>query len=115
MQQRIPLPGCLVASAGFLLRVREEENLAHLAHRIAGDGALARPRECLVHIGAFQYPKSAHVFLGLDVRSVGDEHFAIGLPSQRPRAVGRGDAAGELSRASIIASVTADGSKSSGR
>jgi len=29
----------------------------------------ARPRECIVDIGAFQYPKSAHVLLGLGVRA----------------------------------------------
>src|ERR1700731_819973 len=92
---RAPRPrwsGCLLPFAGVLFRSREEKKLAHLAHRIGGDGALARPRECLVHIGAFQYPKSAQVLLGLGVWSVGDEHFTIGLPPQRLRAARRGNA-----------------------
>src|SRR5579863_8136105 len=72
-------PGCLLAFSGSLFRSGEEKKLAHLAHRIAGDGALARPRECLFYIGAFQYPKSAHVLLGLGVRSVGDKNGAIGM------------------------------------
>src|ERR1700757_1438384 len=94
---RVPWPQRpvrLLASARFLFRSREEKKLAHLAHRIAGDGTLARPCECLVHIGAFQYPKSAQVLFSLGVRPVGDEHLAIGLPPQRLRAVRRGNAAG---------------------
>src|SRR5262249_42543206 len=63
---------------------------------IAGDGTLLRPCECLIHIGGFQYPKSTHVLLGLDVRSVGDEHLAMGLLSQRLCVGGRGNAAREL-------------------
>src|SRR5580700_8866358 len=62
----------LLASAGFLFRSRVEEKLAHLARRIAGNGSLARPRECLVHIGGFQYPETAHVLLGLGVWPIGD-------------------------------------------
>jgi hypothetical protein len=42
-----------------LFRSRVEKKLAHLARRIAGDGALARPRQRLVHIGGFQYPETA--------------------------------------------------------
>src|SRR6185369_15940857 len=61
------------------LRSREEKKLAHLASHIAGDGTLLRPCERLVHIGAFQYPESAHVLLGLGVRPVCDEHLAVGL------------------------------------
>src|ERR1043166_5946620 len=45
------------------LRSRVEKKLSHLAHRIAGDGTLTRPREGLVHIGRFQYPKTADVLL----------------------------------------------------
>src|SRR5215831_20250729 len=52
-------PGCLLASAGFLCRSRVEKKLPHLARRIAGDGTLARPRQCLVHISGFQYPETA--------------------------------------------------------
>src|SRR6266567_2078393 len=81
------------------LRSRVEKKLAHLAGHIAGDGSLLRPCECLIHIGGFQYPKSAHVLLGLDVRSVGDEHLAVGLLSQRLCVGGRGNAAGELPHA----------------
>src|SRR5260370_24382785 len=78
------------------LRSRVEKKLAHLAGHIAGDGSLLRPCECLIHIGGLQYPKSAHVLLGLGVRSVGDEHLAVGLLSQRLCVGGRGNAAGEL-------------------
>src|SRR5262249_2679429 len=89
-------PGCLLASAGSLFRSRVEKKLAHLARHIAGDGSLLRPCECLIYIGGFQYPESAHVLLGLGVRSVGDEHLAVGLLSQRLCVGGRGNAAGEL-------------------
>src|SRR5580658_8339196 len=90
-------PGCLLASAGFLCRSRVEKKLAHLAGHIAGDGSLLRPCKCLIQIGGFQYPESAHVLLGLGVRPVGDEHPAGGLLPQRRRVGGRGNAAGKLS------------------
>src|SRR5215472_17467595 len=120
-------PGCLLASAGSLFRSRVEKKLAHLAGHIAGDGSLLRPCECLIHIGGFQYPKSARVLLGLGVRSVGDEHLAVGLlRSVFALAAGEMPQANFLTPAainsrlstwisSIIASVTTDGSKSSGR
>src|SRR6266496_955439 len=92
-------PGCLLPFAGFFLRSRVEKKLAHLAGHIAGDGTLLRPCQRLVDISAFQYPKSAHVLLGLGVRSVGDEHLAVGLGPQRLRAASRGNAAGELPHA----------------
>src|SRR6516165_7839460 len=92
-------PSCLLASAGFLFRSRVEKKLAHLAGNIAGDGALLRPFKCLVQVCAFQDPESAHVLLGLGVRSVGDEHLAVGLLPQRLRAGGWGNAAGEFSHA----------------
>lgn len=82
-----------------LFRSRAEKNLAHLARRTAGDGALARPRQRLVHIGGFKYPETAYVLLGLGVRPVGDEHLAVGLDPQRLGVAGRGKAAGELPRA----------------
>ena len=128
MNEREPqLIVLLSVFAGALFRSRVEKKLAHLAHGIGGDGTLPRPRECLIHIGAFQYPKSAHVLLGLGVRSVGDEHLTVGLDPQRLRAASR-----EMPQAnfltpaaissrlsawmfSIIASVTVDGSKLSGR
>src|SRR5215467_10606341 len=91
---------CLLASAGFLFRSRVEKKLAHLARRIAGDGTLARPRECLVHIGGFQYPETAYVLLGLSVRPIGDEHRTIRLLPHRLCVGGRGDSAGELPHAS---------------
>src|SRR5215831_11225462 len=72
-------PGCLLASVGSLFRSRVEKKLAHFAGYIAGDGTLARPRECLVHIGGFQYPETAHVLLGLGVWPIGDEHRTIRL------------------------------------
>src|SRR5689334_12266122 len=52
------VPSCLPAYVGSLFRSRVDEKFAHLTHRIAGDGALARPRECLVHVGGFQYPET---------------------------------------------------------
>src|SRR6516225_11656782 len=70
-------PGRLLVSAGCLFRRRIEQKLAHLAHRIAGDGTFTRPRERLVHIGGFQYPETAHVLLGLGEWPIGDEHRAI--------------------------------------
>ena len=39
------------------------------------------------------------MLLGLQVRPVRDEHLAVGLPPQRLRAAGRGNAAGELPHA----------------
>src|SRR5579863_2544667 len=93
---RVARPRWLFTRFGLLFRSREEKKLAHLAGHIAGDGSLLRPSECLVHIGAFQYPKSAHVLLGLGVRPVGDEHLAVGLLSQRLGVGNRGNAAGEL-------------------
>src|SRR5215475_11842826 len=81
------------------LRSREEKKLAHLAGYIAGDGSPLRPCQCLIQIRGFQYPESTHVLFGLDVRSVGDEHVAVGLLPQRLRVGGRGNAAGELPRA----------------
>src|ERR1041384_8527110 len=84
--------GCLLAAAGFLFRSRIEKKLAHLAGYIAGDGSLLRPCKCLIQIGGFQYPESAHVLLGLDVWPVGDEHPAVRLLPQRLRLGGRGHA-----------------------
>src|SRR5215467_2737414 len=93
---RLQSPACLVALAGLLFRSWVEKKLAHLAGHIAGDGSLPRPCKCLIQIGGFQYPESAHVLLGLGVRSVGHEHPAVGLLPQRLRVGGRGNAAGEL-------------------
>src|SRR5437879_9679849 len=93
-----PAAGCLLASARFLFRSRVEKKLAHLARHTARDGSLLRPCKCLIQIGGFQYPESAHVLLGLGVRPVGDEHLAVGLLPQRLRVGGRGNAAGELPR-----------------
>src|SRR5262249_4456959 len=75
---------------------REEKKLAHFAGHIADDGALLRPCKCLVHTGAFQNPKSAHVFLGLGVRPVSNGHLAVGMLSQRLGAGWRGNATGEF-------------------
>src|SRR6266403_2607333 len=65
---------------------------AHLDRRPAGNDSLAPPRQCLLHVGGFQHPKTAYVLLGLQVRPVGDEHLAIGLRPQRPRIAGHGEA-----------------------
>src|SRR6516165_10568677 len=92
-------PGCLLASVGSLFRSRVEKKLAHLARRIAGDGTFARPRECLVHIGGFQYPETAYVLLGLGVWPIGDEHRTIRLLPHRLCVAGRGNSAGELPHA----------------
>src|SRR5262249_7223012 len=68
---RVPRPAVgqavYLLPPGSLFRSREKKKLAHLAHRIAGDGTLARPRECLVYIGGFQYPETSHVLFGLGV------------------------------------------------
>src|SRR5579862_1418585 len=64
---------------GSLFRSREEEKLAHLARRVAGDRSLARPGQRLIHILGLQNPKTADVLLGLGVGPVGDQHCAIGL------------------------------------
>src|SRR5258708_4148337 len=78
---------------------REEKKRPHLASHIADDGTLLRPCQRLVHVGAFQYPKPAHVLLGLGVRPVGDEDLAVWLGTQRLCVGGRGNAAGELPHA----------------
>jgi hypothetical protein len=57
------------------------------------NGALARPLQRLVQIRGFQDQKTAHMLLGFQMRTVRDEHFAIGL---RPQCAGRAQAAGEL-------------------
>src|SRR5436190_21767228 len=80
-------------SAAQLLVGRSEKYFSHLALPARGNDGFARPRQRFVHISAFQYPKPADVLLGLKVRSVGDEDFAIGLPSQRLRGA---KAAGEF-------------------
>jgi hypothetical protein len=72
-------PGFYSLPPGSCSRSREEEKLAHLAGNIAGDGALLRPCQRLVHVSAFQYPESTQVLLGLGVRPVGDEDLAVGL------------------------------------
>ena len=54
--------------------------LAHLDPPLAVAAPFARPRQRLVHVSAFQYPETADVFLGLEVRPVGDEDPSIGLP-----------------------------------
>src|SRR5215469_4649054 len=96
---RLQSPGCLLAFAGSLFRSRVEKKLANLARRIAGDGSLARPRECLLHIGGFQYPETAHVLLGLGVWPIGDEYRAIRLLPHRLCVAGPGNSAGELPHA----------------
>src|SRR5215469_3045555 len=73
-----------------------KEARAHLARRIAGDRTLARPRECLVHMGGFQYPETAHVLLSLGAWPIGDLHRTIRLPPQRLCVAGRGNSASEL-------------------
>src|SRR5258706_14511124 len=72
-------------TAQLLVGCRIEKDLSHLDLPPSGGDAFARPCHCLVHVRAFQYPKTPDVFLGLKVRSVGDEGSAIGLRSQRLR------------------------------
>src|SRR5258706_5986651 len=73
------------SAAQLLVGCRIEKDLSHLDLPPSGGDAFARPCHCLVHVRAFQYPKTPDVFLGLKVRSVGDEGSAIGLRSQRLR------------------------------
>ena len=42
----------------------------------------SRPCRRLIHVSAFQYPKTAYVFLGLKVWPVSDEDSALGLRPQ---------------------------------
>jgi hypothetical protein len=74
---------------------------AHLDRHPAGGDCLASPLQCLARIGRFQHPETAYVLLGLKIRSVGDEHLAVGLRRQRPRFAGRGKAASELPGAGV--------------
>src|SRR6476620_9911257 len=71
--------------AQLLAGCRIEKDLSHLHPPPSGGDAFACPCHCLVHVSAFQYPKTTDVFLGLKVRPVGDEDSAIGLGSQRLR------------------------------
>ena len=64
-------------------RGRAEENLPNLDLPARRARALARPRQRIVHIGAFQYPEATDMFLGFKVRTIGDEDFAVGLRAQR--------------------------------
>src|SRR5882762_8668414 len=73
------------SAAQLLVGCRIEKDFSHLALPPSGGDAFARPCHRLVHVSAFQYPKTADVFLGLKVRPVGDENCAIGLRSQRLR------------------------------
>ena len=68
---------------------------AHLDRRPTGDRGLTPPRQRLVQVSGFQYPKTAYVLLGLQVRPVGDKHLAIGLRPQGLRAACRAQAASE--------------------
>src|ERR1700754_108534 len=88
------MPSCVPSSKAFmrsacalpaLLGSRHEEDLPHLHLPARSGGAFARPRQRLLHVGAFQYPETADMFLRLEVRSIGDEDGTIGLCSQRFR------------------------------
>jgi hypothetical protein len=75
-----PVRGC--RTAHLLVGCRIEKYLSYLDLPPDGGDAFARPCHRLVHVSAFQYPKTPDVFLGLKVRPVGDEDFAIGLRPQ---------------------------------
>src|ERR1700743_476530 len=60
--------------------------LTHFDWRPTGDGGLAPPRYRLVQVSGLQYPKTAHVLLGLQVGSVGDQHLPPGQGPERLRA-----------------------------
>jgi hypothetical protein len=51
----------------------------------SGGEAFARPCHHLVHVRALQYPETADVLLGLQIRPVGHEDSAVLLRSQRLR------------------------------
>src|SRR6185369_69600 len=70
-----------------------EENLSHLDRKTARFSALAGPCDYFVQIIAFQYPYTADVLLGLQVRSISEEQLTVGL---RPQRVGWAQPAGEL-------------------
>jgi len=100
---------------------------AHFHRRPAGDDRLAPPRQRVFQISGFQHPKTADVLLGLQIRSVGDQQLAVGLRPQRLRLADGSEAANEnddtgsrisslsASIARTVASLSADGSKLSGR
>src|SRR5260370_37014074 len=89
------IAGSVVTAARLLPLGLPSVNRAHLDRPPTGDGSLAPPRKCIIQISGFQHPKTAYVLLGLQVRPVGDEHLAIGLRPQRPRAAGGGEATNE--------------------
>src|SRR5580658_10904791 len=66
----------------YQIVVRETENRQLPRRAPTGDDGLAPPRQSLVQVRGFQYPKAAYVLLGLQVRPVGDKHLAIGLRPQ---------------------------------
>src|SRR5262245_54852992 len=84
------------------------ENRSHLDRRTTRFRALAPPRERIVQIRGVQYPKTAHVFFGLGVRSVSDEQVTIGLRAQRLGFIGRFQTADEVSDASSDHSLLSD-------
>ena len=73
------------SAAQLLFRCRLEENLSYLAMPPRGGHAFAPPFDRLIHVGAFQYPKTADVLLGLKVGTVGDEDASIALRPKRLR------------------------------
>src|SRR3954470_18642463 len=59
-----------------------KEDLSHLYREAASFSALTRPLDYLVHVTAFEYPQAADMFLGLQIRTIGDEQFAVWLWTQ---------------------------------
>src|SRR6185312_8187330 len=62
-----------------------EKYLSNLDLSFGSDSAFARPRDGLINVRTLQNPETADVLLGLKVRPVGDDDFAIGLRSHRLR------------------------------
>lgn len=58
--------------------------ISSAAVRLARRPQPCAPGERLVQISRFLHPQTAHVLLGLQVRPIGDEHFAVGLRSFKP-------------------------------
>src|SRR5689334_14238247 len=87
------LPVRLLPYRSVLCGRRIKEDFSHLDRKTARFSALARPRKHLVHVSAFQYPETAYMLLGLQIRPVGDEQLTVGL---RPQCMGLAQAASKF-------------------
>src|ERR1700739_3379975 len=97
---RSAAPPVLPTAAPSLLLGALFVKLTHFDWRPTSDGGLAPPCYRLVQVSGLQYPETAHVLLGLQVRPVGDQPLTPGQAPQRLRAACRQQAASEKPGAS---------------